>query len=134
MRIPKKRDRTPQQHKKKAPDAKQSRNGRGGMHQRRNKKPFFVSPRDKAEANLNAMQLDAASDAVADVRSPPSIESENAWQQALQLWLGWNEAYEKATACMFTSGKPMQRIEHLMDQIDDTRQEAVRLSETLVRQ
>lgn len=134
MRIPEKRNKTPQQHKNKAPAAKQSRKGRGGMQQGRNKKPFFVSPGDIAEANLNKMRIDAASDAVADVQPPPSIEAENSWQQALQLWLNWNEAYEQEMACLFKSGKSTQRVEYSMDQLDDARQEAVRLSETIIRQ
>jgi hypothetical protein len=134
MRIPKKETRPRSNTKTKARAAKQSRNGRGGKQQRRNKNRFFVSPGDIAEADLNKMRIDAASDAVADVQPPPSIEAENAWQQALQLWLNWNEAYEQEMACLFKSGQPMQRVEYSMDQLDDARQEAVRLSETIIRQ
>jgi len=55
------------------------------------------------------------------------------WQEALQRWLQWNEAYEELTARMFQAKDDLERLEALADQLDGVRQEAVAASRALLR-
>jgi len=89
------------------------------MHQRRTKKPFFASRTDLAEANQHQMDLDIIKDAVADGH-PRHSEPRNVRQQALRLWLSWNEADEKKTSNRFTSSKPLQTVDHPLARISHT--------------
>lgn len=52
--------------------------------------------------------------------------------EALSLWLQWNRAYGQVTAFMYREGGDQQELEDLMDQMDQLRDRAVKLSRELV--
>ncbi|NIP84593.1 MAG: hypothetical protein GTO03_03170 [Planctomycetales bacterium] len=75
----------------------------------------------------------AAVPAAETVAEPPSEADGNpAWRQALQLWLEWNAAQKSLTARMFQVEQNSAKVEDLMDQVEQLRLEAVRLSEQLI--
>jgi hypothetical protein len=53
------------------------------------------------------------------------------FREALVLWLRWNEAYEQATAQMFSLGQNAKEIEAVMDKMDELRCAAISLSHKL---
>ena len=75
-------------------------------------------------------------DEIIPADTPPSApqgpSEQVAWQQALQLWLAWNTAYEHVTEEAFRAGSDQQRLEDLMDQMDQVRQQALKLSRRLL--
>ena len=56
----------------------------------------------------------------------------DAWREAVGLWLDWNSAYEQVTERLFALGQDQRRLEDVMDQMDQVRQKAIRLSRQLV--
>ncbi|REJ68157.1 MAG: hypothetical protein DWQ31_08460 [Planctomycetota bacterium] len=56
-----------------------------------------------------------------------------AWQEALMLWLSWNRAYERLTAKMCRAGQDQEKLEQLMDEMDQLRVQAIDRSEALLR-
>jgi hypothetical protein len=54
------------------------------------------------------------------------------YQDALLLWLKWNEAHQRMTGALYASRRDPQQIEQLMDRLDQLRAEAVRLSQELL--
>jgi hypothetical protein len=54
------------------------------------------------------------------------------FRKALVLWLRWNEAYERATAQLFSTGQSAKQIEAFMDQMDKLRHAAISLSHKLL--
>ena len=64
------------------------------------------------------------------VDPPPAAEP--AWRTAIELWLRWNTAQEKVTAFMFSHGHDRQQVEDLLDQVEQLRHRAVKLSEQLI--
>ncbi len=62
----------------------------------------------------------------------PTGDGSNAWREALQLWLQWNQAHEQITKTLFEDGKPSQKLEDVMDHLDRMRKQAVTLSEGLI--
>jgi hypothetical protein len=63
--------------------------------------------------------------------SPKDLKS--GWQEALRLWLRWNDAYEKVCEVLFQSRGDPQKLEQLMDRKDQIRQQAVELSRKLLQ-
>ena len=59
-------------------------------------------------------------------------DAANAWREALRLWLRWNQAHDQITRTLFEDGKPSQKLEDVMDQLDSMRKQAVTLSEELI--
>jgi hypothetical protein len=55
-----------------------------------------------------------------------------AYRAALRLWLRWNEAYELATAQLFSSGQSAETLELYMDTMDRLRRDAVSQSHELL--
>ena len=53
-------------------------------------------------------------------------------QEALHLWLRWNNAYERVTVAMTKPGGSQRQIEELMDQMDVLRRRAIELSQEIV--
>ena len=56
----------------------------------------------------------------------------DAWREALKLWLRWNQAHVQITQTLFEDGKPSQKLEDIMDQLESMRKQAVALSEDLI--
>ena len=56
----------------------------------------------------------------------------DAWREALKLWLRWNQAHVQITQTLFEDGKPSQKLEDIMDQLEGMRKQAVALSEDLI--
>jgi len=52
--------------------------------------------------------------------------------EALHLWLRWNSAYEHITEDMFRAGQDQRKLESLMDQMDQLRQQAIDLSRSVL--
>lgn len=60
-------------------------------------------------------------------------DATDAWREALKLWLRWNQAHVQITQTLFEDGKPSQRLEDVMDQLESMRKQAVAISEDLIR-
>ena len=60
-------------------------------------------------------------------------DATDAWREALKLWLRWNQAHVQITQTLFDDGKPSQRLEDVMDQLESMRKQAVAISEDLIR-
>ena len=56
----------------------------------------------------------------------------DAWGEALKLWLRWDQAHVQITQTLFEDGKPSQKLEDIMDQLESMRKQAVALSEDLI--
>ncbi len=69
-----------------------------------------------------------------DVRkdNPAAINPWAKYQEALLLWVRWNDAHERITGALFRSDQDPQAIEQALDQLDQLRAEAVRLSQQLL--
>lgn len=63
-----------------------------------------------------------------------SAAAGSAYREALRLWLRWNQAHDQITRTLFEDGKPTQKLEDVMDQLDSMRKQAVALSEGLISQ
>ena len=66
----------------------------------------------------------------------PSVTSESSadrLEQALRLWLRWNDAYEHLTAEMFKVAHDQPRVEALAEEIDRRRQRAIAASRVALR-
>ena len=55
------------------------------------------------------------------------------WSEALMLWLSWNSTYEKLTQQMFKGSERTDRLEAMMDELDQLRTRAVALSDGKIR-
>jgi hypothetical protein len=53
-------------------------------------------------------------------------------QQALVLWLRWNDGFEKVTEQMYSAGLEREQAEQVLDELDQVRREAVRLSQVIL--
>jgi hypothetical protein len=53
-------------------------------------------------------------------------------REALVLWLRWNTAYEQASERLFEAGQSPEKIEDLMDWLDQLRREAIQASRDLL--
>lgn len=54
------------------------------------------------------------------------------YQEALTLWLRWNDAQEHIDANLFAARHDIQQATELLDQLDRLRQRAVKLSSQLL--
>ena len=68
--------------------------------------------------------LDAASSLDADEAAR--------WNQVLGMWLQWSTAYEEVAGRMFEEGENAEKLEALLDELDQLRLDAVELSEGLL--
>lgn len=53
-------------------------------------------------------------------------------REALVLWLRWNTAYEQATERLFEAGQSPEKLEDLMDWLEQMRREAIKASRDLL--
>jgi hypothetical protein len=53
-------------------------------------------------------------------------------REALLLWLRWNDAYERVTERLYAGQFSPEQTEAVMDEVDDLRREAIRLSHELL--
>ncbi len=67
-----------------------------------------------------------------DIALDQSSDKSAKWNRVLSMWLSWSEAYEEITSRMYRDGEDTQELESLMDEMDQVRQEAVKLSESLL--
>ena len=67
-----------------------------------------------------------------DIALDQSSDKGAKWNRVLSMWLSWSEAYEEITSRMYRDGEDTQELESLMDEMDQVRQEAVKLSESLL--
>lgn len=67
-----------------------------------------------------------------DIALDDSSDKGAKWNKVLSMWLRWSEAYEEITSRMYRDGEDTQELESLMDEMDQVRQEAVKLSESLL--
>ena len=95
----------------------------GGIHNRRDKRFPFAAP----HVDDAALETEPAESSTGDVESIPS------WKEAIMLWLSWNATFEKVTARMYKPGQDQQKLEAMMDEMDRLRQQAIDLSEGLIR-
>ena len=54
------------------------------------------------------------------------------YQDALLLWLRWNNAYERVTATLYDARHDPRKQEQLLDEMDQLRQQAVDFSRELL--
>ena len=66
----------------------------------------------------------------------PSLSAEASqgerYQDALLLWLRWNNAYERVTATLYDARHDPRKQEQLLDEMDQLRQQAVDFSRELL--
>jgi hypothetical protein len=67
-----------------------------------------------------------------DIALDDSSDKGSKWNKVLSMWLSWSEAYEQVTSRMYRDGEDPQELESLMDEMDQVRQDAVKLSESLL--
>jgi hypothetical protein len=63
---------------------------------------------------------------------PTADDTDPTWRDALQLWLSWNAAHTELTSCMFEVQHNSAMLEDLLDQVEQLRLKAVKLSEQLI--
>lgn len=59
-------------------------------------------------------------------------EIELQMREALLLWLRWNTAYEQATERLYEAGPSPEKIEDLLDWLDQLRGEAIKVSREIL--
>ena len=99
-----------------------------GIHQRRDKRYPFRSGRLKPEDLAEARAYEAEQQ---EEEAPKPVPQ---WQEALMLWLSWNSTYEKLTARMCKPGQNQDKLERMMDELDELRSRALQLSEQIISQ
>ena len=101
-----------------------------GIHNRRDKRYPFSKPRSEP----GEVNTPSSTTAPAGGSSPsaPQVEEVPRWKTALMLWLSWNRNYEKVTARMYKQGQDPAKLEALMDEMDDFRRQAIKMSEELI--
>ena len=123
---------SPDAKRKETPGGSQRRKNRGnhvyhgGIHHRRDKRFPFAAGRVKPEDLDEERSYDASPDEVVEPLAVPD------WQQALMLWLSWNSTYEKVTARMCKPGQDKDKLEAMMDEMDQLRRRAIDISEQLM--
>ena len=55
------------------------------------------------------------------------------WNRVIGMWLQWSSAYEQVSGRLFEDGENAQKLEALLDEMDQLRLEAVELSEGLLK-
>jgi hypothetical protein len=66
------------------------------------------------------------------VTAPQATALDARYRETLRLWLRWNEAYEQVTHAMCRPGETQERLEQLMDEMDQLRQAAIAQSLNLL--
>ena len=103
--------------------------GLNGIHNRRDKRfPFAktaILPGEKESPTFTSPIDPQGSDAAEPQQLP-------GWEVALMLWLSWNSTYEKVAARMYKPGQDPAKLEALMDEMEDFRRQAIKLSEELI--
>jgi hypothetical protein len=114
----------------------------GGIHLRRRRRWHFLASPDGVPAEPSGVSATMVP-VVADVNARPTppvvatmstalsaapTSSELAAHKAVRLWLRWNDAYEKVSACLYAAGPDPRRVEELSDELDQLRRQAIRLS------
>jgi hypothetical protein len=83
-----------------------------------------------------APSCDAASSHDNPDRAPAQLQQQRQLElqmrEALVLWLRWNTAYEQASERLFEAGQSPEKIEDLMDWLDQLRREAIQASRDLL--
>ena len=99
-----------------------------GIHHRRDKRFPLQSGRSIADIEVardfDTDQLEEEEAAVEQL----DVE----WNEALMLWLSWNSTYEKVTAKMCKPGHNANKLERLMDEMDQLRSRAIKTTERLL--
>lgn len=60
-------------------------------------------------------------------------DSRRRCEQALVLWLRWNDAYERVTSEMFEQRDNPERVDQLLGQVDELRRQAVETTQAVLR-
>ena len=63
----------------------------------------------------------------------PDEEGTTALSRVIGMWLQWSSAYEEVSGRMFQEGEDTQKLEAMLDEMDQLRLEAVELSEDLLK-
>jgi hypothetical protein len=72
---------------------------------------------------------------VVQLPGDPEVDEDSGrtrWAEAVMLWLSWNSTYEKVTQRMYQDNKNPEKLQALMDEMDQLRRRAVVLSEELI--
>ena len=64
---------------------------------------------------------------------PDDEEGTTALSRVIGMWLQWSSAYEEVSGRMFQEGEDTQKLEAMLDEMDQLRLEAVELSEDLLK-
>ena len=78
----------------------------------------------KLEA-VDAGHADDADDALA-------ADETASWNRVIGMWLQWSTAYEEVAGKLFEEGEDTEKLEALLDEMDQLRLDAVELSEGLL--
>jgi hypothetical protein len=60
-------------------------------------------------------------------------QSEPQWVEVVELWLRWNDAYERSTEALYAGRTDLRCIEIELDLVDEQRRRAIETSRQLLR-
>lgn len=101
------------------------------MHNRRDKRwPFYAERSDRAAVGSTSAVAEFGGEGVG---LASDAEHEVSDREVLRLWLKWNAAYEQIAVFMTQPEMAdSQRLEEMIDQLDQMRLNAAKLSSQLV--
>jgi hypothetical protein len=99
---------------------------------RRRDRSWHRSPAKSVPAPDECSAPDAPVVTATETPPPSAADTDPAWRDALQLWLRWNTAHTELTSRMFEVQHNSAMMEDLLDQVEQLRLEAVKLSEQLI--
>ncbi|NIL99334.1 MAG: hypothetical protein GTO53_14635 [Planctomycetales bacterium] len=120
--------RNPQASSEQGDTSNRQRPVHSGIHNRRDKRIPFRSTRIRPEDVAEARAYEA------EHQEAEVAQQASEWQEALMLWLSWNSTYEKLTAKMCKEGQNQEKLERLMDELDELRSRALQISEQIISQ
>ena len=68
-----------------------------------------------------------------DASDTPNAEENASWNRVIGMWLQWSTAYEEVAGRLFEEGEDAEKLETLLDEMDQLRLEAIELSEGLIK-
>jgi len=95
---------------------------------------FPGSPGSSVEQGDFVGKLEAvdAGDA-GDVDDALAADETASWNRVIGMWLQWSTAYEEVAGRLFEEGEDTEKLEALLDEMDQLRLDAVELSEGLLK-
>ena len=77
--------------------------------------------------------MNSSNSTSSDSSQDDASDSRRRCEQALVLWLRWNDAYERMTSQMFEHRENPERVEELLGQVDELRRQGVDTTKEILR-